>query len=258
VRKGKILVGAGVLLALFALVGTAGAIRLRAGDILIIGDGGFSPKKLPKNRDAPIEIHGGGRIDTISGELPPILHKIIFRFDKHGHVETRGLMVCTRRKLEFTDVNRARKNCRGAIVGKGFGRAIVAFPDTKPFTAGTPITLFNGPRKRGNPTLFAHAYLYQEGRLGPTTFIVPIEIKRVRQGRYGYLVETEIPEIAGGYGIPKSGSIRVEKRWNFKGKRLSYVNARCADGRLQAFGTFTFKDDTRLSGTFARRCLVRR
>jgi len=255
-RKGKVLVGA--LVALLVLAGTASAIRLRAGDILVIGDGGFSPKKLPQYRDAPIEIHGGGRVDTVSGVLPPILHKIIFRFDKHGSVETRGLMVCSRKRLEFTDVNRARKSCRGAMVGKGFGRAIVAFPDQKPFTAGTPITLFNGPRKRGNPTLFAHAYLYEEGRLGPTTFIVPIEIKRIRQGRYGYLVETEIPEIAGGHGIPKAGSIRIDKRWRFKGKRLSYVNARCPDNRLQAFGTFTFKDGTRLSGTFARRCSIRK
>ncbi len=255
-RKGKILVG--VLLALFALVGTASAIKLRAGDILVIGDGGFTPKKLPKNRDIPIEIHGGGRIDTVSGALPPILDRIIFRFDKHGHVETRGLMVCPRRKLEFTDVNRARKACRGAIVGKGYGKAIVAFPDQKSFSAGTPITLFNGPRKHGNPTLLAHAYLYQEGRLGPTTFIVPIEIKRVHQGRYGYLVETDIPEIAGGYGIPKAGSIRIDKRWRFKGKKLSYVNARCPDNRLQAFGTFTFKDGTRVSGTFARRCTIRK
>jgi len=253
-RKGKILTG--VLLALFALVGTASALTLRAGDLLIIGDGGFSPRSLPQHRDAPIEIHGGGRIDTVSGELPPILHKIIFRFDKHGSVETRGSMVCTRRKLEFTDVNRARRACGAAIVGKGFGRAVVAFPDQKPFEAGTPITLFNAPRKNGNPTLLAHAYLYEEGRLGPTTFIVPIEIKRIREGRYGYLVETEIPEIAGGYGIPKAGSIRVDKKWTFKGEKLSYVNARCPDNRLQAYGTFTFKDGTRLNGTFARRCTI--
>jgi hypothetical protein len=249
-RKGKVLVA--VAIALFALVGTASALRLRAGDILIIGDGGFSPRTLPKSRDAPIEIHGGGRIDTISGELPPILHKIIFRFDRHGHVETRGLAICTRFRLEYTDVSRARKNCGPSIIGKGFGRAIVKFPDQGPIPAGSPITLFNGPRKNGNPTLFAHAYLDEP--VGPVTFIVPIEIRRISDGRYGYLVEAEIPTIAGGHGHPKSGNIRVEKRWTFKGKKLSYVNARCADGRLQAFGTFTFRDGTRLSGTFARTC----
>ncbi|HWO15532.1 MAG TPA: hypothetical protein VNM89_02325 [Solirubrobacterales bacterium] len=252
-RKGTILVG--VLLALFALVGTASALRLRAGDILIIGDGGFSPRSLPRDRDAPIEIHGGGRISTISGELPPVLHRIIFDFDRHGHVETRGLQVCTRGRLIATDVPRARANCRDAIVGKGRGTAIVKFPDQNPIPASSPITLFNGPRKSGNPTLFAHAYL-EVG--GPTTFIVPIEIRRIRKGLYGYRVETEIPRIAGGYGIPKSGSIRVERRWTYKGKKLSYVNARCENGRLQAFGTFTFRDGTRLSGTFARTCSIRR
>lgn len=252
-RKGKILVG--VLLALFALAGTASALRLRAGDILIVGDGGFSPKTLPRDHDAPIEIHGGGRISTISGELPPILHRIIFDFDRHGHVETRGLPVCTRGRLIATDVPRARANCKGSIVGKGRGTAIVKFPDQAPIPASSPITLFNGPKKGGDPTLFAHAYL-EVG--GPTTFIVPIVIERIRKGLYGYRVETEIPRIAGGYGIPKSGSIRVERRWTYKGKKYSYVNARCENGRLQAYGTFTFRDGTRLSGTFARRCLILR
>lgn len=251
-RKGKIMVG--VLLVLFALGGTASALRLRAGDILIVGDGGFSPKTLPRDHDAPIEIHGGGKISTISGELPPILHRIIFDFDRHGHVETRGLAVCTRGRLIATDTPRARANCRGAIVGKGRGTAIVKFPDQAPIPATSPITLFNGPRKHGNPTLFAHAYL-EVG--GPTTFIVPIEIERIHKGLYGYRVETEIPEIAGGYGIPISGSIRVDRKWTYKGKEHSYVNARCETGRLQAFGTFTFRDGTRLSGTFARTCSIR-
>src|SRR5690348_2512956 len=63
-------------LAVFALGGNAEAITLRAGDIVIIGDGGFSPTKLPRHENAPITIHGGGRITTVSGVLPPILETI--------------------------------------------------------------------------------------------------------------------------------------------------------------------------------------
>ena len=117
------------LLAVVALIlaATAGAVRdvekveLRAGDLLIVGRGGFKPETLPKHRDAPIKIYGGGKVSTISGELPPILDTLEFEFDRHGHVDTTGIEVCTAGKLQATTVPAARKNCPNAIVGKGFG-----------------------------------------------------------------------------------------------------------------------------------------
>jgi hypothetical protein len=253
--KKKTLTVAMALLVALAVAGTAQALRIRAGDIVIVADGGFSPKSLPRDRDAPIELHGGGKISTVSGELPPILHRLIFEFDRHGHVETRGLGVCTAGRLQATTVPVARRNCPGAIVGKGNGHAIVKFPDQAPIPISSPITLFNGPKKGRNDTVLAHAYTDVPT---PTTFVVPVVIQRIDKGVYGYRTEATIPKIAGGYGVPISGSLRIGRRWTFKGKRLSYVNARCATGHLQARGQFGFKDGTLLSGTFLRACTVRR
>jgi hypothetical protein len=229
-------------------------IRLQAGNILVIGEGGLTPTALPKNVDAPITIFGKGRIGTIDGELPPVLKTIEFEFDKHGSVQTLGLPKCTAGKLQATTVPVARKLCPGAIVGTGRGSAIVKFPEQAPIPISSPITLFNGPRKGGDPMLFAHAYTTVPVS---TTFIVPIRIEDIRNGRYGYRVEAEIPKIAGGAGIPISGSIRVGRKWTHKGKKHSYVNARCPDGRLQAVGEFGFKDGTRLKGTFVNACQIR-
>jgi hypothetical protein len=242
-------------LALFAAVGPADALRLRAGNLLIIGDGGFTPRALPKHRDAPIVLYGGGRITTVSGALPPILKTLVFEFDRHGSVQTAGLPFCTAAKLQATTVPVARKACPGSIVGKGFGKAIIAFPDQVPFPIRSPITLFNGPKKRGNDTVLAHAYTTVPT---PTTFIVPVEIEKIRRGVYGYRTEARIPVIAGGYGIPVAGALRIGRRWTYRGVRRSYVNARCATGHLQAWGDFAFNDGTRLSGTFVRACTVRR
>lgn len=250
-----------VALGLLVVAATAGAVRkvekvhIRAGDIVIDGYGGFRPETLPKNHDAPIEIYGGGKISTVSGELPPILDELNFEFDRHGSVQTRGLQVCTKGKLIATDVPAARRACGGAIVGKGRGSAVVKFPEQGPIPASSPITLFNGPKKHGNETILAHAHLDVPA---PTTFIVPIEIKRINKGVYGYRTEAKIPKIAGGYGHPVSGAIKVGRKWTHKGKRHSYINARCATGRLQARGEFTFKDGTVLTGTFLRPCKVRR
>lgn len=248
------------VLGLLVVAGTASALRsverveIRAGDIVIVGHGGFRPEALPKNHDAPITIEGGGKVSTVSGELPPILREINFEFDRHGSVDTTGLAVCTKGKLVATDVPAARRACGEAIVGKGFGTAIVAFPEQGPIPASSGITLFNGPKKGGNDTVLVHAHLDVPA---PSTIIIPIEIEKIRKGLYGYRAETKIPPLAGGYGHPISGHIKIDRKWTFKGKRHSYVNARCANGRLQARGEFVFKEGQVLSGSFLRVCKVR-
>jgi hypothetical protein len=245
------------LAAILALVfaASASALQLRAGNILIDADGGFAPKSLPRHEDAPITIHGGGKISTISGALPPVLETITIEFDRHGSLQTLGLPVCTIAKLEATTVPQARRNCPGAIVGTGHGHAIVKFPEQAPIPADSPITLFNGPRKGGNATVIAHAFTTVPVA---TTFIVPIVIERIHKGVYGYRTKARIPKIAGGAGIPISGSLKIGRKWIYKGVKHSYVNARCETGRLQARGEFSFDDGTYLSGTFLRPCKVRR
>ena len=199
-------------------------------------------------------LFGKGKISTIDGSLPPVLKTIEFEFDKHGAVDTTGLPKCSAGKLQATTVAVARRLCPGAIVGTGFGHAVVKFPEQAPIPANSPITIFNGPRIGGDPSVLAHAYVTVPV---PTTFIVPVRIETIHNGRYGYRVRAEIPKIAGGSGIPISGSIRVGRKWVFKAKKHSYINARCADGRLQAIGKFDFKDGTRLQGTFVRPCKAR-
>lgn len=229
-------------------------VHLQAGNIVVDGEGGFTPTTLPKNANAPITLYGKGKISTIDGNLPPILKTIEFEFDKHGTVDTTGLPKCTAAKLQATTVAVARKLCPGAIVGTGFGHAVVKFPEQAPIPANSPITIFNGPKIGGDPSVLAHAYVTVPV---PTTFIVPVRIETIHNGRYGYRVRATIPKIAGGSGIPISGSLKVGHKWTYKGKKHSYINARCADGRLQAIGKFDFKDGTRLQGTFVRPCKAR-
>jgi hypothetical protein len=243
-----------ILLAAALLAAGAGAIQLRAGDILIEAPGSFSPRALPRDHDAPITLRGGGNITTVSGELPPTIETITIEFDRHGSVQTAGLPICTAAKLAATTTKSARKLCPGAIIGGGFGKALVALPEQAAFPVSSPITLFNGARKNGDPTLFAHAHLEQPV---PATFVVPVVIEKIDKGIYGYRTSTTIPPIANGAGIPVSGNLRIGRKWTHRGVRHSYVNARCESGRLQARAEFSFDDGTRLNGTFLRPCQVR-
>jgi hypothetical protein len=255
-KRGLLGLGA-VAIAVLALVASASAVRsiekveLIAGNLKIVGRGGFKPERLPRHHDAPIKIYGGGKVSTISGELPPILETISFELDKHGHPDTTGLEVCRPGKLQATDVPAARRACPNAIVGKGFGTAMVAFPEQKPFPVSSPITAFNGPKTRGFDTILFHAFTTVPVA---TTFIVPVVIEKIHNGIYGYRVKARIPKIAGGYGHPISGHITINRKWTYKGKRHSFANARCETGRLQARGEFLFQDGTFLSGTFVRPC----
>ncbi len=229
-------------------------VHLRAGDILVDGYGGFRPETLPKSKRVPITAYGGGKFSTVSGQFPPALSELNFDFDRDATVETRGLQVCTQGKLVATDVPAARRACGGAIVGKGFGKGVVVFPEQKPIPAGSGLTLFNGPKKNGNASVLVHFHIDVPA---PTTFIVPIEIKRINKGLYGYRTEAKIPKIAGGYGIPLSGWLKIGRKWTYKGKQYSYINARCSRGRLQAHLEVGFRDNTFLSGTAFSTCKVR-
>jgi hypothetical protein len=240
---------AGVVLLVAAA--SAAAIVLHASNLVITADGGFTPTTLPKKGYAPIKLHGFGKIATEDGSPPPILETVTIWFDKHGEVDTEGLPTCTPQKLAATTTAQARKLCPGAIVGKGFGKAVVDFPEQGPIPASSPITLFNAQPKHGNPVVLAHAHLTVPG---PTTFVVPIEIQRVHDGRYGFKTVGKIPKIAGGYGIPLYARLSIGREWKYKGKTHSFANAGCPDGRLQAKGQFKFKDGTFLQGSVFKRC----
>ncbi len=255
----KIVLGLVFALLVVAAVANASTFKTHVvlGDLVLDSYGGFEPNALPKFKNAPITAEGGGRLSTVSGEIPPILDQFTLEFDKHGAVDTTGIPVCTKGKLVATDVPAARRACGDAIVGKGFGKAVVKFPEQGPINVGSPITLFNGPKKGGNDTIIAHAHLDYPG---PATFIVPVVIEKIHNGVFGYRVKVQIPKIAGGYGHPLSGSAKVGRKWTFKGKKRSYIAARCETGHFQVKGQFTFKDEdkTTLTANFFLPCKVRK
>lgn len=250
-RSAKALAAFAVLAAIVA--GSASGITLRAGNLIAQGDGGFAPKALPRDHDAPIKLFGHGRLHTLDGTRPSPLRHAVIELDKHGHAETRGLEKCTMGKLIATNTKQARKSCPGAIVGTGYGTALIELPEQRPIEVSSALTIFNAPEKHGNPTGIGHAYLSYPV---PTTYLVEAELEKVHHGRYGYRVEIDFPKIVNGYGSPISGRIKIDKKWIYKGMRLSVANARCADGRLQAKIELTFEDGTFLQGSAFKLCKI--
>jgi hypothetical protein len=232
---------------------SAYALKIEIDKTVVSATASISPRALPSHGNAPVSVASVTRIKTTDGSQPPTLKQIVFIFDKNGSVDTKGLPVCTAAKLAGTTPAQARKRCASAIVGEGVGKAEVHLPGLAPAEMTTPLTFFNAPPVGGNPSLIAHAY---ETMPVPKTLLVPFSIERIHQGRYGFRVTIQLPEIAEGYGAATLAKATVGTTWKRGGKTVGYTNAHCEGGRLQVHGTLTFTDGSFFPGTLTSPCHV--
>ncbi len=242
------------LLALAAVVaaaaGQAGAAQVRVGSLVLRADGGFTPQALPRHAFAPIEFQGHGEIATANGSPVPALRRVLLQFDRDGKLTTAGLPVCAAAKIATATPKQARSRCRGAIVGTGHLGAEIYLPGLAPVHIHAPLTIFNGPRQGGDPTVLIHT---QATYPALETFVVPVRIEPAH-GLYRYRTDFEVPQLAAGFGSLTHVDVKIGRRYRFHGRRRSYVSARCSDYILQTHGLFSFADGTIVSGDVFRYC----
>lgn len=248
-RKPIAIAGVVVLAVAFA-AGSANAATVRVGTLVLHANGGFEPQLLPKRAYAPIHFQGYGEIETTDGSIPPALQHVLLEFDHDGHVTTAGLPACQPAQIESASPAQARRLCHGAIVGTGQIGAAVPLPLLGRIDMNSPLTLFNGPRSNGNPTVILHA---QAPFPISETYVVVVPIER-RSGRYGYRTEFDVPPIAGGLGSLTHIDAKIGRRYRAGGRERSYVSARCSDSILQTRGLFSFADGNVISGSVFKVC----
>jgi hypothetical protein len=240
--------------ALAALAGTgAQAALVKVGPLILHADGGFSSAALPKRGFAPIDFQGKFEIARKGGGVPPALQHAVVDFDRDGRIATRGLPICPAERVSTATPEQARQLCPGAIVGEGRVEGLVSLPSQEAVPVHSALTLFNGPRLPGGPTIVLHAQLTVPET---QTFALVVPIER-RRGTYGYRATLDVPPIAGGYGSLTRIDAKIGRRWRSGGLRRSYVSARCADGVLRTRGTFDFSDGTTIEGSVDKFCKIR-
>jgi hypothetical protein len=242
----------GALLALGAvlLAGSAGAATVRVGTLVLHADGGFEPYALPKHAYAPIHFQGYGEIKTTDRSMPPALQHVKLDFDHDGHLTTAGLPVCRPSQLEGATTQQARQRCGAAIVGTGRLGAEVSLAGIARLELRSPLTVFNGPQRNGDPTAIVHArapFPVSE------TYVIVIPIER-HQGLYGYQAAFDIPPIAGGLGSLTYISAKLGRLYKSHGQQRSYISARCSDYILQTQGYFSFADGNIIYGSVFKTC----
>jgi hypothetical protein len=242
---------AAIVIALLFCAGAAYALTGEFGTTVVSTTANLLPRELPAHGSAPVTLSNITRIKSKDGTQPPALKSLTFQLDKHGSVETKGIPVCTTKKLEGTTPQQARKRCAGALVGKGMGRAKVALPGKAPVEVSSPLSFFNAPPVGGNPSLIAHAY---ETVPSPKTLLVPIVIERVKHGRYGFQAKVNLPEIAEGFGAATLAEATLGRTFKRGGKEVGYINAYCSGGRFQLHGSLAFANGDFFPATLTSAC----
>jgi hypothetical protein len=242
-----------ILVAIFGVGGSAYALEVELDGTVLSATAEITPRVLPAQGEGPVTISSVTRLKSTDGSAPEAMKQIVFLFDKHGSIDTKGLPTCSAAKLANTTPAEARKRCAGAIVGEGEGKATVTMPGASPVRISSPLTFFNTAPVGGDPALIAHAY---ETVPTPQTILVPLKVERVKHGRYGYQVKILLPEIAGGFGSATLAKATIGKTWKRGGKTVAYTSASCNGGRLQVHGVITLADGSFFPGTLTSPCHV--
>lgn len=240
----------GAVVASLLLAGGASGALVKVNGLVLTADGGFTPRELPRREFAPIDFEGWAAVKAVGGGLPPPLQQVVLNFDRDGRLFTKGLAVCSAAQVDAASPQQARAICPRAIVGTGEVEALLAVPENTPARLRSDLTLFNGPRQEGKPTVIFHA---QTTVPVLQTFAVVIPIER-RHGYYAYRATTDVPPIAGGRGALTRVEVDIGKRFRYRGAERSYVSARCSDGVLETRGRFTFADGTIIDGNVEKPC----
>lgn len=243
----------GALLCCVLYAGAANAALVKVGNLVLTADGGFTPRILPRSSYAPINFEGEANLKAVDGSVPPPLQQLVLDFDRDGRLSTAGIPICQPSQLEEVTPQEARRRCSGAIVGTGHAKALIGLGGQPPVLASSPLTLFNGPRLGGKPTVILHARMTFPA---VQSIVITIPIEK-RSGEYRYRATVDIPPIAGGAGSLVHLDAAVGKRYRLGGRERSYVAARCADGVLRTHGRFTFGDGTIIDGSVEKGCTAR-
>lgn len=255
-RKFVVLTMAAATAIAVSVAGMAGAadkpVTVRAGNLELTVDGGFSPKALPKRKPAPIAFFASGKIRMLDGSHPPALKQVILDTDKNAdEVFVKGYPSCRSGQLQSRDTKSAERVCEQAIIGKGKTDVQISFPEQRPIPVKSDLIVFNGGKRGGTTTFFIHAYITVPT---PSAIVTTVKIKKAKKGRFGLRSIATIPKIAGGSGSVTAFNLTINKKYRYKGKKVSVLSAKCPDGRLQAKSLGVFSDGTRASAGIIRTC----
>lgn len=213
----------------------------------------IGPKKLSKTKPTPATLEVTTKVTngTTPGGVPVPATRVVVDFAKGAKLFTKGLPTCTAGQLQSVSTEVAEQNCKGAIIGKGKAAALLPV-GTKIFPVDQTVTAFNGAPQGGKPVVLLHSY-----GLTPvqTTLVLVGVVSNYNKEGFGPRLDVNVPLIAGGAGALTDFNVKIDKKWKYKGKSVSFVSATCPNNKkLKARGAFTFKDGEVITALSSQSC----
>jgi hypothetical protein len=221
--------------------------------------GKLTPITLPRRGTAPISVRLGGKIELARPGALPKLTKLAIALNRNGHVDTHGLPYCRIGQIRPSTTREARATCGAALIGEGSFTANVKIPEQSPFPSNGKVLTFNG-RLHGRPVILAHIYGIDPL---PTSYVLPFTVRHTT-GTYGTVLETSFPEVTGEWGYVTGITMNLHRRFSYRGKTRSYLNAGCPApkgftviGFALARTSFEFDNGLTISTPLNRTCRVK-
>ena len=238
----------------------AHAELIERGNLFVKFAGGIAPTKLPRHVNAPISVRVDGTVRTLSGERPPALRFISIAINRGGRIETEGLPLCDRGRIEAASSAQAMEACGASLVGSGRYVAGVTFPEQETLPLQGRILAFNATVD-GRRAILAHIF---GAKPFPNSRTFVFKIRRTH-GTFGTVLTAELPRAVNRNGYLRRIVLNLRRDYVYGGRKHSYLSASCGAPSGTTIGVFpfvrvgmTFADGRKLASTLIRTCTVRK
>ena len=170
---------------------------------------------------------------THPGTVPVSTKDVKLKLDKDIKFTTKGLPQCTK-SLENTTTQQALSLCKKAKVGGGAATACISGGVSGGPCTGLisfKVTAFNGKPKGGKPTLLLHSR--NDANSLTTVLVGKLNTK-------SNVLDVPIPASVYNLATITDFKTTVSRSYKSKGKKYSYVAARCSHKKLTMKGTFSY------------------
>jgi hypothetical protein len=229
-----------------ALLATVGVLAL-AGAAYAAVTVTFSATMKPNKANKPAGLYVDIKSADPAAEQPPIMNRIVIKFDKGGKFNSSKFKRCTLAKLQARGPNGCPS---GSKIGTGNGIGMAKPVVTDPVNGR--LTLFNGARVGGRDTVLV--YVFPD--LGPTF----VSVGKISKPGGRYTLDFNIPPIKTLPSAPDASVVSVKTKTPVKkvrkGKRRFYliVAPKTCKSTWKGTGTFYFTTGETQTVPFSQKC----
>jgi hypothetical protein len=247
-----------VAMAIAALSALTASVAL-AGPVVSGPDGNtqsiettIAPKKLPKKTFAPasLKVVAKTTTTTAANGVPSPSTSAVIDFDKGAKIFAKGLPTCDPSLLQNVSTEIAEQECGNAKIGEGVAHALLP-TGSRVYEIEQKVIAFNGVPQGGKPTVLLHSY--GTTPIQVTVVLVGVVSNYNKEG-FGPRLDVTIPLIAGGTGAIKDFTVKIDKKYKYKGKPASFINAECDNKKFKTRSVFTYKDGETLEALHSQSC----